>query len=68
MNVSRSEQLIEGILRRIWEEGGHRYGEVSVEGACVVVLLDLVPETEEGDRVLFQGKVALSAVHHEIRG
>ncbi|RMG65905.1 MAG: hypothetical protein D6715_07850 [Calditrichaeota bacterium] len=67
MNPSRSEQLVEGVLQQIWQQGGHAYGEVSVGGARVVVLLDLVPEVSEGDRIFFQGKVALSRVSDEIR-
>jgi len=60
--MDQGDHLVEGVVERIHDRDGHRFAQVTVRGARVEVLTDLVPDLRPGDRILFQGKVALARV------
>jgi hydrogenase maturation factor len=60
--MDQGERLVEGKVLEVFEQEGHPCARVSVRGVRWVVRTDLVPEVEPGDRILFQGRIALARV------
>lgn len=60
------EILFEGKVLRIREEEDMKDGWVELHGVRIRVNLSLVPEVQEGDRVLVQGRMALSRIENGV--
>jgi hydrogenase maturation factor len=63
--VSESPPVVAGRLRELRQQGASRVGRVSVRGAEIEVVLDLVPEARAGDAVLVHAGVALSLLREQ---
>ena len=60
------ELLFEGKVLRIRDEEDLKDGWVEIHGVRVRVNLSLVPEVQVGDRVLVQGRTALSRIENSV--
>ncbi len=60
--MDQGEHLVEGKVVEVFQQGGYPCACVSVRGVRWVVRADLIPDVEPGDRVLFQGRIALARV------
>jgi len=57
------EMVFEGKVLRIREEHDEKRGWVDLHGVRIRVNLSMLPEVREGDRVLVQGRTALSRIN-----
>lgn len=60
------EILFEGKVLRIRDEEDVKDGWVELQGVRIRVNLSLLPEVEVGDRVLVQGRMALSRIENTV--
>lgn len=59
-----SEVFFEGEVVRIREQEDQKDGWVELQGVRIRVNLSLLPKVQVGDRVLVQGRMALSLVQN----